>query len=340
MAPSRPPKGSMMAHRTACVIGAGSWGTALAIVLARGGLDVRLVARNTATARAIDEQRENARYLPGIPLPERIRVTADRQAALQHAAVCVLALPCQAAEHALPLLGDAAYPVVAAFKGLDPERLERTDQMLLRHLPPARVALLSGPSFAVEVARGQPTAITMAARTIPDAERAASFFEDTSFRIYTSDDMVGVALGGALKNVIAIAAGIADGLALGHNAIAAAVTRGLAEIARIAEASGGRSETLMGLAGLGDLVLSCTGSLSRNRRFGIALAQGMAPEAAQAHIGQVVEGVRTARAASRLASGLGIDAPLIRTVDHVIRGELNLREAVESLLNRPERREF
>ncbi len=329
-----------MMRRPACVIGAGSWGTALAMVLARGGREVRLVARDAEAARAMQERRENARYLPGLRLPDMVRVTADAGAALEGAGACVLALPCHAAAGAMPLLAGRDFPVIAAFKGLDPDSLERTDQMLLRHVPRARAALLSGPSFAVEVARGQPTAITMAADTIPHAEIAASFFEDTSFRIYTSDDMIGVALGGALKNVVAIAAGIADGLALGHNSVAAAVTRGLAEIARIAEASGGRRETLMGLSGLGDLVLTCTGGLSRNRRFGIALAQGMAMDAALAHVGQVVEGVRTARAASRLAGELGVDAPLLRAVDRVIRGELHIRQALESLLNRPERSEF
>ncbi len=329
-----------MMRRPACVIGAGSWGTALAMVLARTGRETRLVARDAESARAMEARRENARYLPGLRLPDAVQVTADAGAALDGAGVCVLALPCHAAAGVLPLLADREMPVIAAFKGLDPDSLERTDQMLMRHVPRARAALLSGPSFAVEVARGQPTAITMAADTIPRAEIAASFFDDTSFRIYASDDMIGVALGGALKNVVEIAAGVADGLALGHNSVAAAVTRGLAEIARIAEASGGRRETLMGLSGLGDLVLTCTGELSRNRRFGIALAQGMSASDALAHVGQVVEGARTARAAARLADELGVDAPLLRAVDKVIRGELQIRQALESLLNRPERSEF
>lgn len=324
-----------------CVLGAGSWGTALALVLARHGREVRLYARNAEAAATMQRQRQNARYLPGIELPPSLIVTADMAAALQGAHATVVAVPCAAAADVLKRLTPAAKgPVIAAFKGLAPDSLERSDQLLSRFVGAERMAILSGPSFALEVARGLPTAITMAAATIARAEAAAAFFDDTNFRIYTSNDPIGVALGGALKNVIAIAAGAADGLGLGHNSVAAVVTRGLAEMARICQASGGRAETLMGLSGLGDLVLTCTGDLSRNRRFGQALAAGMDAAAAQAQVGQTVEGVRTAAAACRLAADLGLEVPLMQAVHQVLSGKIGLQEAVSKLLSRPERAEF
>jgi len=328
-----------MNERVVTVLGAGSWGTALALVLARSGCDVRLVARNAAQADLLNSSRENARYLPGIVLPDNLQVTADAVAAVQGIMACVYALPCAAADDALPILAAGDYPVIAACKGLHPVTLERMDQVLARYIDPARIALLSGPSFAVEVAQGQPTAITMAASTLARAEAAAALFDDTSFRIYSSDDLVGVAMGGALKNVIAIAAGMADGLGFGHNSVAAAVTRGLAEMARLTVACGGRTETLMGLSGLGDLVLTCTGELSRNRRFGAAIARGRGVAEAVKDIGQVVEGVRTAQAVDRLAEHLKIELPLMQTVHRVLCGQLPLQEAVHALMSRPERAE-
>jgi len=325
----------------ACVIGAGSWGTALAMVLARQGRSVRLFARDPAKAARMQEKRENEVYLPGVPFPESLEVTSDPDAAFHHSRVIVIATPSSAAEAVLRQVAKMPdVPVIAAFKGIHPDTLERTDELLIRHVGHERSVVLSGPSFAVEVARGLPTAITMAASNIQLAEVAASFFADTNFRIYASDDLAGVSLGGALKNVVAIAAGMADGMQLGHNAVAAAITRGLAEMARIACACGGRRETLMGLSGLGDLVLTCTGELSRNRRFGIALAQGMDVDAAVAHIGQVVEGVDTARAVHALAAGVDVEVPLMESVYHVLHGDILLTDAVRELMERPERSEF
>ncbi|PJA32701.1 MAG: glycerol-3-phosphate dehydrogenase [Zetaproteobacteria bacterium CG_4_9_14_3_um_filter_53_7] len=329
-------------HRTeqVCVLGAGSWGTALALVLARSGRrQVRLVASNDLQAVAINEAGENLRYLPGIPLPKNITVTADLQMALNDIDVCVYALPCAAADDFLPLLVGGSYPVVAACKGLHPQSLLRTDEMLAKYIDRSRIALLSGPSFAREVAEGQPTAITMAAEDISMAAKAAAHFDDTNFRIYLSDDVVGVAMGGALKNVIAIAAGMADGLGLGHNSVAAVVTRGLSEIARLTQACGGKAETLMGLSGLGDLVLTCTGSLSRNRQFGIAIAQGQSLSEAIDEIGQVVEGVRTARAVHQMATQMQIELPLMQSVHLVLAGELTIAEALVQLMSRPEKAE-
>jgi len=330
----------MSRREQVCVLGAGSWGTALALVLARSGhRHVRLVASNDVQVTAIKEAGENRRYLPGIPLPGNIEVTADVQVAIQDIDVCVYALPCIAVDDYLPLLADGSYPVVAACKGLHPETLARTDEMLAKYIDKSRVALLSGPSFAKEVAEGQPTAITMAAHDMALAEKAAAYFDDTNFRIYLSDDVVGVAMGGALKNVIAIAAGMADGLGLGHNSVAAVVTRGLSEIARLTQACGGRSETLMGLSGLGDLVLTCTGSLSRNRQFGMAIAQGKDLTAAKEEIGQVVEGVRTAQAVHQMATRMQIELPLMQATHLVLSGELSIAEGLKQLMERPEKAE-
>ncbi|MDX8396000.1 MAG: NAD(P)H-dependent glycerol-3-phosphate dehydrogenase, partial [Mariprofundaceae bacterium] len=194
-----------------------------------------------------------------------------------------------------------------------------------------------GPSFAKEVAQGQPTAITMAATHIKLAEQAAELFNDSNFRVYTSTDLAGVALGGSLKNIIAIASGIAGGLNLGHNATAALITRGIVEISRLAIACGANQETLNGLSGLGDLILTCTGALSRNRKMGIALAQGMDTKTAREHVGQVVEGERTALAACKLAEKLGIDMPITKTVNAVLQGQISPKDAVHSLMTRPEK---
>jgi len=324
-----------------CVIGAGSWGTALSMVLSRRGREVRLLARDASKAASMQQSRCNDDYLPDIPFPESLRITASPELALDGAAAVVVATPCSAAGEVLPLAaGAGSGPVIAAFKGLDAASFERVDQMLMRQVGEARAAILSGPSFALEVARGLPTAITMAACNEELARRAGAFFDDTAFRIYHSDDMTGVALGGALKNVIAIAAGIAAGLKLGHNAEAAVVTRGLAELMRLAGAAGARRETLMGLSGLGDLVLTCTGELSRNRRLGMSMAEGLSPAEAEAHIGQVAEGARTAGAAQALAQSLDVETPLMGAVNEVLLGRLDAVEAVSRLLSRPERSEF
>jgi len=329
-----------MSGENVCVLGAGSWGTALAMVLARSGKrHVCLYTRDAAHAAAINHSRENSRYLPGMTLPANIHVTSDVDEAITAIDACVYALPCIAVDDYLPLLADGDYPVIAACKGLHPQTLQRSDQMLAQYIARTRIAVLSGPSFAHEVAMDQPTAITMAAEHIELAHVAASFFDNTNFRIYLSDDVVGVAMGGALKNVIAIAAGMADGLGFGHNSVAAAVTRGLSEMARLTVACGGRQETLMGLSGLGDLVLTCTGALSRNRRFGMALARGDSVAQAQAEIGQVVEGIRTAHAVDQLAGRLALELPLMQSIHRVLIGELNIQEGLMRLMSRPERPE-
>jgi len=329
-----------MSRENVCVLGAGSWGTALAMVLARSGKrHVCLYSRDAEHAAAINQKRENTRYLPGIVLPGNIHVTCHVEQAIASIDACVYAMPCVAVDDYLPLLVDGDYPVIAACKGLHPQTLQRSDEMLAQYIARARIAVLSGPSFAHEVAMNQPTAITMAAENIALAETAAAFFDDTNFRIYLSNDVVGVAMGGALKNVIAIAAGMSDGLGFGHNSVAAAVTRGLSEMARLTVACGGRQETLMGLSGLGDLVLTCTGTLSRNRRFGMALARGAGIEQAQIEIGQVVEGIRTAQAVDQLAGKLALELPLMQSIHRVLTGELNIQDGLMGLMSRPERPE-
>ena len=323
-----------------CVLGAGSWGTALALVLARSGKrKVRLYTREQEQVSQINQTRENSDYLPGIILPDNIQLTSNLEAAINDIDACIYALPCIAIDDYLPHLAGANYPVIAACKGLHPDHMTRSDEMLAQYIDRSRIAILSGPSFAIEVAQNQPTAITMAAETIELAQQAATFFDDTNFRVYLSDDVIGIAMGGALKNVIAIAAGMADGLGFGHNAVAAAVTRGLAEIARLTQACGGRTETLMGLSGLGDLVLTCTGSLSRNRRFGIAIANGKTISEAKVEIGQVVEGVRTAQAVAHMAKKLNIELPLMQSVHQILDGTLDIQLALAQLLSRPERPE-
>ena len=329
-------------HNSAvCVVGAGSWGTALAMVLARSGHDTRLLTESAQDALAINTTGENGRYLPDLPLPLGLVAMADYDTALKGVAAVVVAVPCAAIDAVLPkIVARFDGTVIAACKGLHPQTLERTDQMLARYLPPERITILSGPSFAREVAQGKPTAIVMAAADESLAKAAASLFADSSFRIYSSTDVVGVALGGALKNVIAVAAGVAQGMGLGHNAAAALITRGIVEITQLAVACGAKGSTMSGLAGLGDLVLTCTGELSRNRGLGMRLASGATLSEAKAAIGQAVEGVRTAEAAVQLGDRYGLEIPIIRAVQALVQGRIAPAEAVERLMQRPEKAEF
>ena len=319
-----------------CVIGGGSWGTALAMALARGGRQVHLLTHSSEQAVAMQGERENPRYLPGIRFPDGLQVTADAGSLLPRARAIIVATPSAAAEEVLTRVAENRNaPVIGAFKDLHPVTLERSDEVLCRYLGRERVALLSGPSFAEEVARGMPTGVSLAAYDLELAHHVATLFDGTNFRIYTCSDMIGVAIGGALKNVIAIAAGTAEGLGLGHNSVAALITRGIVEISRLAVVCGGSEETLRGLSGLGDLVLTCTGALSRNRRLGIAMAKGASLDQAMRDIGQVVEGVRTAQAALRLASKYGVELPITEAVQAVLTGDKRPDEAAYELMARP-----
>ncbi|MBF0282738.1 MAG: NAD(P)-dependent glycerol-3-phosphate dehydrogenase [Zetaproteobacteria bacterium] len=318
-----------------CVIGAGSWGTALAMVLAAQGRAVRLLARSEDQAQAMQHARCNTRYLPESSFPDSLTVMHDFTQATAGVAAVVLAVPSHAATPFLLQLAPLNMPVIAAFKGFQHEGGDSAEALLRRHLGDGRSLILSGPSFAKEVAQGLPTAMTLAATDLSLAKAIAELFHHGHFRIYVSNDMVGVAMGGSLKNIIAIAAGVAEGLHLGHNAMAALVTRGMVEISRLAYCFGARSETLNGLSGLGDLVLTCTGSLSRNRKMGMALAHGMSVDAARQHVGQVVEGEMAAHIALSLARAHQIEMPITEAVCRLLIGELTAKEAVGILLERP-----
>ncbi|HUG54989.1 MAG TPA: NAD(P)H-dependent glycerol-3-phosphate dehydrogenase [Vicinamibacteria bacterium] len=323
------------------VLGAGSWGTALAAHLARCGHAVTLWARDAELARVMDERRENPRYLPGVPLPP-LEATGDFARALAEAEMAVVVVPsefCRGIYRALHACAQPGAVLVSATKGLDLETHARMSELAAAEAPGRPLAVLSGPSFAAEVARGQPTTVVVASALLAVAEGVQHAVSGRTFRAYSSDDVVGVELGGALKNVIAIAAGIVDGLGYGHNTVAALVTRGLAEITRLSVARGARPDTLSGLAGLGDLVLTCTGALSRNRRLGQALGQGRPLAEALESLGMVAEGVRTTLAACALAAETGVEMPIAQQMRAVLYGGRPPRAAVEELMLRSLKRE-
>jgi glycerol-3-phosphate dehydrogenase (NAD(P)+) len=318
------------------VLGAGSWGTALAMLLARNGVRVHLWGQ-AAEAEALARDGENRRYLPGIPLPPGIQPLADLGQALAGADEVLMVLPSHAFRPVLRRLRDhgmAGRPLAWATKGLEPGSDKLLSEVAAEELGAGPFAVLSGPSFAREVAQGLPTAITVAATDRDYADRWAGLLHSDRFRAYTSDDILGVQVGGAAKNVMAIGAGVADGLGFGANTRAALITRGLAEILRLGLALGGRMETFMGLAGLGDLVLTCTDDQSRNRRMGLALARGLSVEAAREQIGQAVEGVDTVRGLRQKARGLGIEMPITEQIHRVLFEGLSPRVAVQALLER------
>jgi glycerol-3-phosphate dehydrogenase (NAD(P)+) len=330
------------------ILGAGAWGTALAVHLASRAAArprVTLWARDAMQAERLASARTNARYLPGVALPAGLAFTSDLRKAVA-ADLLVVATPTAALVGLMQQLqgGAEAAPLVWLSKGFV-EALGEDAGPLLPHQAIAScwrapVGVVSGPSFAEEVALGLPTALAVAATAPPLASKVAGLLRGDTLRVYESEDIVGVEVGGAVKNVLAIAAGASDGLGFGHNARAALITRGLAEMARLAEAMGGRRETMMGLAGLGDLVLTCTGDLSRNRRVGIALARGQALPQILAELGHVAEGVHAARAARSLARFHGIEMPISEVVDRVLREGLPVRQAVEALLRREPRPEI
>jgi len=324
---------------TILVLGAGSWGTALAMVLARNGHQVVLWGRNSAQMQQMATARQNTRFLPEITFPENLHAVSDFVPYLSTVEDVLVVVPSHAFRETLALLAPHLAKNVRicwATKGLEYETGLLLHQVAADMLGKNRpLAVLSGPSFAMEVAKGLPTAVTVAANQVEYAELLVKkFHHHPSFRPYTSCDMVGVEVGGAVKNVIAIAAGIADGLGLGANSRAALITRGLTEMVRFGTALGGVRETFMGLAGLGDLVLTCTDNQSRNRRMGYALAQGQTDSEAQAKIGQVVEGVHAAREVYRLAQEMEIAMPIVEHVHKVLQGEYTPQAAVQALLSR------
>jgi glycerol-3-phosphate dehydrogenase (NAD(P)+) len=320
------------------VLGAGAWGTALSCVLA-ARLDVSLWARDAAQARMIGATRRNEKYLPGFELPSTVAVTGDLKAATHGAQFLVAATPVAGLRELLKQTGNA-HSLVWLCKGFEQGTGELPHQIAQASLgDQAPFGALSGPSFAEEVARGLPCALTLASRDGAFARQAAALLHGGRMRVYYSTDLVGVEVGGAVKNIMAIAAGISDGLGLGLNARAALITRGLAEITRLGTALGGKPETFMGLAGAGDLILTATGDLSRNRRVGLELARGKALDEVMATLGHVAEGVYSAKEVARLASARGVDMPVTAAVNDVLAGRLAPAAAVERLLARESKME-
>ncbi len=325
------------------VLGAGSFGTALAMQLARCGHRVRLWERSPARAEVLEQSRENARYLPGYRLDANIQVSSDVDHVLDGAELAVLAIPSQALRGAL---GDlrAHLPentiLCCAAKGVEENTLLTMDEVMSEVLESdRRICVISGPSFAAEVARGEPTAVVVAGKDPAATKTVAAAFHGSSFRVYHSDDVVGVEIGGAIKNVMAIACGMADGMGLGLNARAAIITRGLAEITRLGVAKGANPLTFSGLAGMGDLVLTCTGNLSRNRRVGLALGQGKTLDEILEELGQVAEGVVTTRSARALGHKLGVELPITEQIYGILYENMAPERAMASLMQRAQKHE-
>jgi glycerol-3-phosphate dehydrogenase (NAD(P)+) len=332
--------------KRAAVLGAGAWGTALAKVLSDKGERVTLFTRRPELPRQIAETHENERYLPGVRLAEALVVTNDLEQTLRGADLVVLAVP----SHGLREVVSQAHrswprdtPIVSATKGIENDTLMLMGEVVVDVAGEAareQLSVLSGPSFAREVAQGLPTAVVVASASVNVARAVQERFASERLRVYTSDDLVGVELGGALKNVIAIAAGACDGLGYGHNSRAALITRGLAEIVRLSMAKGGNALTLAGLAGLGDLVLTCTGELSRNRTVGFELGRGRTLSEALARLGHVAEGVKTAKSAFDLGRKLGVEMPITTEVYLVLYEGKSPKQAVSDLMSRSLRPEF
>jgi len=320
------------------VIGGGAWGTALADLLARKGEQVTLWAREPEVVESVNQRHMNDLFLPGAPLAPTLAAARDIASVVRDAEVIVSAAPSHAVR---PVMTQVARSItrtpliVSASKGLDPDKLERPSAVLVEVFPAGTpIAVLSGPSFALEVYQRQPTAVVAAAADHAVAERAQRLFSTPHFRVYSHTDVIGVELGGALKNVIALAAGILEGLGLGFNTRAALITRGLAEITRLGVALGAQPMTFAGLAGLGDLILTATGSLSRNRGLGVALGQGQSVAQALAKTQAVVEGVNTARTAVALGERHGVDLPISREVANVLFKNKSPKQAVSDLMER------
>jgi glycerol-3-phosphate dehydrogenase (NAD(P)+) len=327
------------------VIGAGSWGTALSVMAARAGNKVNIWARNQSVARAINTNHLNGTYLPDILLPDEVRATTNFAEALEGAELVILAAPSHATREILNTMATALPAqaiIVSATKGIEVETGKRISEVLTEVLGDAfaaRFVCISGPSFAKEVVRGHPTAIVAAGADPGSNALVQSVLSSESLRLYTNDDLIGTELGGSVKNVMAIAAGIVAGLGFGSNSIAALITRGLAETTRLAVRAGARIETLMGLAGLGDLVLTCTGGLSRNRFIGHELGRGRQVNDIVAGMNEVAEGVKTTKAVRSLAARLNVEMPITEEVYRVLYEGRAPLEAASELMNRPLRGE-
>jgi glycerol-3-phosphate dehydrogenase (NAD(P)+) len=329
------------------IVGGGAWGTALAIAISRAphAHDITLWAHETEVVESIAQRRVNDLYLPEMEIPRNVQATTDLRAAAASADIVLGVMPAAHARTLYEKMRDCVRPgtrFISATKGLEPGTLLRMTQVIRATVPPElspHVGALSGPSFAREVARGDPTAIVVASEDSSTATEIQEEFSGPAFRLYTNPDVAGVEIGGAVKNVIAIAAGVAEGLGLGHNTMAALITRGLAEIMRLGAALGARSETLAGLAGMGDLVLTCTGSLSRNRTLGIALGQGRRLKELLAETRTVAEGVGTTEAAHALSQRHSVETPITEQMFAVLYENRPPREAIRRLMERPLKQE-
>ncbi|HWU68386.1 MAG TPA: NAD(P)H-dependent glycerol-3-phosphate dehydrogenase [Stenotrophobium sp.] len=325
------------------VLGAGSFGTALAIHLARRGSSVLLWGRSAEKIHEMQEARENRQYLPGCQFPVRLTAVSDLQAAVAQADDLLISTPSHSLREMLTTLRPWLKPgqgIACACKGLEPGSGKLVHEVIREVIGDAHpLAVISGPTFAKELGIGLPTAVTIASHDTEFAEKIAVRLHGDGFRAYTATDLPGVEIGGAAKNVMAIGVGIADGLSLGANTRAMMLTRGLAEIMRLGEALGAHAETLMGLSGMGDLVLTCTDNQSRNRRMGLLLAQGKSVAEAITEIQQVVEGVKAAPEVRRLAQRLGVEMPITEAVSRVLAGEITPVQAVQALATRPSRAE-
>jgi len=326
------------------VLGAGSWGTALAMHLAGSGHNVLLWGNEPEHIQLLAEQRCNQQYLPDVPFPDLLQVTADLEQALASPVWILIAIPSHAYRPFLQKnarLFKADIGIAWASKGLERGTGKLIHQVVAEELPHCQLtAVMSGPTFAAEVARNLPTSITVASESESFARQLTEDLHSGRFRVYRSHDLIGVELGGALKNVLAIAAGAADGLGFGANTRAALITRGLAEMMRLGEAMGGKRETFMGLAGMGDLILTCTDNQSRNRRTGLLLAQGKTLEQVREEIGQAIEGIKTAREVVRLAQKYGVEVPISEQVYRVLYENCPIEEAVHTLLSRKSSQEI
>ncbi|HET9150441.1 MAG TPA: NAD(P)H-dependent glycerol-3-phosphate dehydrogenase [Gemmatimonadales bacterium] len=322
---------------TVAVLGAGSWGTTLANLVSNQGHEVRLWAYEAEVAAAINSRHENPVFLPDMALNEDLVAFEDPGEAVAGAAMVVSASPSHAVRAVVRQVAAAVRPdvtVVSATKGLEDPSLLRMSQVIHESLPDAQVAVLSGPSFATEVMEGQPTAVVAASASATTAQAVQGLFSTPAFRVYTNDDVIGVELGGALKNVIAVAAGVLEGLGLGQNPRAALLTRGLAEVTRLGVALGAKPATFAGLAGMGDLILTATGSLSRNRALGIAIAQGESLERYRTRHRTVAEGANTSHAAVRLAAQAGVEMPIAEEICAVLFDGKPARDSVRDLMER------
>lgn len=332
-----------LSHRKIAVLGGGSWGTALATQVARAQHDIVLWDMNPEHIKNMQQTHINQRYLPDIVLPESLKFSDQLETSIRESNTLLIAIPSHAVRGFLQKTKcwiRQDQHIVWATKGLEEGSAKPVHQVVAEELPNCKfTAVISGPTFALEVANNLPTAVTVAASSHTIAAEVASFLHYGNFRVYTSEDMLGVELGGSLKNVLAIAAGIADGLGFGSNTRAALITRGLNEIMRLGLAMGAQSETFMGLAGMGDLVLTCTDNQSRNRRMGLALAEGLSIEAARERIGQAVEGVKTAKEAWLLAQKHNVEMPIIEQTYKVLYENKAPKDAVQDLLGRQARSE-